>query len=157
MSSIVLLDTGPLGMVTHPNGSDTTRAAATWLRDLVKAGIDVRIPEIADYELRRELIRAKKLRSIKRLDELEAGLIFQALSTSVMRRAAQIWADARNQGQPTASEEALDGDVILAAQAKLLEETGLRVTIATTNIGHLSRFANALPWAQCLPDVLQPS
>lgn len=154
MNTIVLLDTGPLGMVTHPHGNDGNRAVTVWLSGLLKAGVDVRIPEIADYELRRELIRANELKSVERLDELESRLTYEARTTRAIRRAAQIWAEARNKGQPTASPEALDGDVILAAQARTLETPSIRVTIATTNVGHLSRFASALQWSDCLPESL---
>jgi hypothetical protein len=61
-----------------------------------------------------------------------------------MRQAAAFWAQARQQGQPTAGDKALDGDVILAAQATTLEVTDM--VIATTNVGHLSRFAPAALW-----------
>ena len=46
-------------------------------------------------------------------------------------------------GKPTADSKALDGDVILAAQAKLEEIKGHKVIIATTNVGHLSLFVDA--------------
>ncbi|MGE0434782.1 MAG: hypothetical protein AB7K09_26125 [Planctomycetota bacterium] len=51
MSRVVVLDTGPLGLVTHPRNADAKR----WLKSLVLAGFAVAVPEIADYELRREL------------------------------------------------------------------------------------------------------
>ena len=41
---------------------------------------------------------------------------------------------------------ALDGDVILVAQAILLRSKGYDVIIATTNVGHLERFTPALKW-----------
>jgi hypothetical protein len=55
-----------------------------------------------------------------------------------MLLAAELWAQSRKAGKPTADPKALDGDVILAAQAKLLESGGNPVVIATTNVGHLS-------------------
>ncbi len=58
-------------------------------------------------------------------------------------KAAAFWATARQQGQPTADDNALDADVILAAQAYLLSEEEEDPVIATTNVGHLSRFVKA--------------
>lgn len=59
-----------------------------------------------------------------------------------------LWADARNEGHPFAHEHALDGDVILLAQSKLLQEGNENdhVIIATTNVKHLSRYADASEW-----------
>ena len=65
----------------------------------------------------------------------------------VMRRAAQLWADVRNEGRPTAPDPALDGDVILAAQTLTLEdELTIRGIIGTTNPDHLSRYVAAADW-----------
>ena len=63
-----------------------------------------------------------------------------------MLLAANLWAEARRKGQPTADPKALDGDVILAAQARMLTNEMTEVIIATTNVGHLSRFTTALNW-----------
>ncbi len=63
-----------------------------------------------------------------------------------MLLAAKLWAEARQTGQPTADAKALDGDVILSAQARLLCDETTEVIIATTNVGHLSRFIPALDW-----------
>ena len=61
-----------------------------------------------------------------------------------MRQAASFWAEARRQGRPTANDMALDGDVILAAQAATLGTAD--VVIATTNVAHLSRFLPSELW-----------
>lgn len=63
-----------------------------------------------------------------------------------MRQAAAFWAQARNMGQPTAHDAALDGDVILAAQAQSLTNQGHTTLIATTNVKHLTLFADARLW-----------
>jgi hypothetical protein len=59
-------------------------------------------------------------------------------------QAAQLWAQARQQGQPTAGDKTIDGDMILVAQAMTLGVSD--VVIATTNVGHLSRFMTAELW-----------
>ncbi len=147
MSQVVLLDAGPLGLVTNPRRSPPSVACAQWLQALVARGSRVIVPEIADYEVRRELLRANKRKGLARLDALVGLLEYLPLTTAAMRQAALFWARARQQGQPTADDKALDGDVILAAQAITLGV--MDIVIATTNVGHLSRFAPAALW----PDI----
>jgi predicted nucleic acid-binding protein len=144
VTQVVLLDSGPLGLVTNPKRSPQSVACAQWLQSLITAGIRVILPEIADYEVRRELLRANKDQGLARLDALARLLEYLPLTTIAMRQAASYWAQARQQGQPTAGDKTLDGDMILAAQATTLEVP--EVIIATTNVGHLSRFAPAALW-----------
>lgn len=66
------------------------------------------------------------------------------ITTTAMRQAAVFWAQARQQARPTAPDLALDADVILAGQAVTLRETN--IVVATTNVGHLSRFVPADLW-----------
>jgi hypothetical protein len=51
----------------------------------------------------------------------------------------------------TAPPEAIDGDVILTAQALLSAGPGDLVTVATDNVGHFSRFVDAGPWETITP------
>ena len=147
MNLMVLLDTGVLGNVTNPNSKKSDNLACfNWLLSLPSRGYELAIPEIADYELRRELLRGEKVKGIQKLDNLKAELIYLSITTSVMIRAAELWAEVRQIGQATADPKALDGYVILAAQAQLQAEQGYRVIVATTNVKHISRFIDARPW-----------
>ena len=110
------------------------------------------VAEIIDYELRRELLRAKKVSSITRLDNFisHPQVLYSPLTSEVMRAAAQLWADMRQKGMPTADVLALDVDCILGAQAlsmaSFLSVSPPDVVIATSNVSHLSRFINAEEW-----------
>jgi predicted nucleic acid-binding protein len=146
MNRLILLDSGPLGMVTNPKAKGLPLACQQWLKTLLKRGERFAIPEIADYEVRRELLRANLLKSVHRLDHLTQTLEYIPIQTDTMLLAASLWAEARKMGQLTADPKALDGDVILAAQAQILANKMTPVIIATTNVGHLSRFATALNW-----------
>jgi hypothetical protein len=68
-----------------------------------------------------------------------------------MLKAAELWADVRRRGLPTASPDALDGDVILAAQALMAGGPEDTVIVATGNVGHLGRFVDARIWDQISP------
>jgi toxin FitB len=148
MSRVVLLDAGPLGMASHPLRNPAVEA---WLFRLVRSRVVVAIPEIADYEVRRELIRANRTAGIARLDELKLELRYLPITTDIMLRAAAFWAQVRRQGVPTAPDLALDADVILAATAAEQAARGDDVTIATTNPRHLERLAPAQLWHEIVP------
>ena len=143
MSDVILLDSGPLGVITNPRSSPSNLAASEWLADRLTQGYSVLVPEIADYKIRRELLRAGKIHGLTVLNETKKRLGFLPISTAVMLQAAEFWAQARRSGYPTANDTALDGDMILAAQAALLERAGHTVIVATTNTKHLDKFVDA--------------
>jgi predicted nucleic acid-binding protein len=138
MPSPLLLDSGPLGRIAHPRAN---REITLWLDQLLVAGYAVILPEIADYEVRRGLLLEGLTASVRRLDQLKDVLTYLPLTTSTMLKAAELWAQARRRGVPTADPRELDGDVILSAQA--LEAGGV---VVTENVGHLSRFVEARTW-----------
>ncbi len=133
-------------MVTNPQAKPPYLECQLWLDSLLQNGEMVILPEIADYEVRRELIRARKERGIRKLDLFKNVLTYRPLTAEVMLLAAQLWAQARMRGRPTAEANALDGNVILVAQAILEASEGNQVVIATTNVGHLSQFVDAREW-----------
>ena len=144
MSLVVALDAGPLGLVTNPKRSPESLACAQWLQALVAAGARVVLPEIADYKVRRELLRGRRQQGLRRLEAIVELVEYLPLTTAEMRQAAAFWADARQRGQPAADDRALDGDVILAAQVANIGSTD--GVVATTNVGHLSRYVPAALW-----------
>lgn len=147
MTSIIVLDTGVLGQAVHQNAA-VRNPILTWVGSHVANGNSFRVAEIADYELRRELIRSNFAQSITDLDALKVGLGYIPLDTPTMNEAAALWAVARQGGQPTAHDHALDGDVILCAQTIRLQNRHPNdaVVVATTNVGHLARFVAADLW-----------
>ena len=102
------------------------------------ARISLFVSEVADYEVRRSLLLNDLRQSIRHLNELRTHLIFAPITTDIMLRAAEFWAQARRVGRPTAHPHELDCDVILAAQ--------IGAVIATENIGHLAQFVDARHW-----------
>jgi len=151
MTKVIVLDAGPLGAVTHPR-ANANWEIKEWLQDLLRAGCVVMVPEIADYEVRRELLRAEKAKGVGRLDSLKA-IGYLPLSTNAMLKAAEYWAQARQAGFPTAPDEALDIDVVLAAQAAVLgDSSNSDVVVATANVGHLSRYVRAELWKDITPE-----
>jgi predicted nucleic acid-binding protein len=148
VSAVIVLDSTPIGILCHPRNPPHAAACRQWLAALQSAGRRVILPEIADYETRRELLRLNSQKALSNLDLLGQQLEYLPLDTPTMRRAAQLWAHARNTGQQTAPDHALDNDVILAAQALSL---GVPVVVATANPAHLSRFVSADLWQNIAP------
>ncbi len=150
MSIVILLDTGPLGIVSHPRSTPLNEQGNVWLEGQLVQGKRVLVPEIADYELRRELLRAGKIKGLAKLNSLKRSLGYLPLNTQMMLQAAEYWAQSRRMGRPAARNTELDADVILAAQATWLQIKGYEVIVATTNIKHLELFVDARLWSDIL-------
>jgi predicted nucleic acid-binding protein len=123
VSQVLFLDSGPLGLLTHPQRSEEVIATADWLSRILLIGSQVIVPAIVYYELKRELLRAKKTFGIGRLDAFVNATPgrYLPLSDEALRLAAELWARSRQEGRPTAEAKALDIDVLLAAQALSLK------------------------------------
>jgi predicted nucleic acid-binding protein len=119
VSRFLVLDSGPLGLLTHPQGNAEVVAITEWLSRCLRTGHRVVIPAIVYYELKRELLRANKTLSVARLEAFATTTPgrYLPLSDEALRLAAQLWANARQQGRPAADFKDLAIDVILAAQA----------------------------------------
>lgn len=148
MSRVILLDSGPLGLITNPLATAENNECGRWMQTHLGKGNQVLVPGIADYELRRELMRANKTAGVKKLDALCSQVGYDPVTTEILRQAASLWAQARNAGHITASDAALDGDVILAAHAVLLGRRGYQPVVATTNVRHLDWFVPSYRWQE---------
>ena len=104
------------------------------------------------YEIKRELLRANKTIGIARLDAFVNATPdrYVPLTDDALRFAAELWAQSRRAGRPTADATALDIDVLLSAQALRFGRSPL---VVTTNPKHLSQFVSALHWTDISPNV----
>jgi predicted nucleic acid-binding protein len=143
---LIFLDTTLLWLLVHPGGGSRAKALRQAMLARAEAGDQIAVAEICDYEARRELIRKGATRQIDNLDRLVSESVYVPLDTGTMRDAAALWAQLRRRGRPTAPDEALDGDVILGAQAA---RQGSHLVV-TENLRHLDRICNAIEWQKLL-------
>jgi len=148
LSLVIFLDSGPLSLLTQRRGVAAADACRTWLLGHSSAGARFIVPEIVDYELRRELIRSGKQPALLRLNAFNHATPgrFLSITTAAMQLAAQLWANIRNRGLPTTDPRDLDVDVILAAQALAAGLPVSDIIVATSNPAHLSRMVHAGSW-----------
>lgn len=151
MTRHILLDSAPLGLLCHPAKTAQVIAITQWGLSCLSAGHNIYVPEVIDYELRRELLRAGKTASLTELDGLKSLFVYLPLTTPAMLRAADLWASARNSGFSTGDPKKLDVDVILCAQALTLSVPPADIIVATTNVSHISHFVSADLWTNIVP------
>lgn len=152
MSRVLVLDSGPLGLLVHSQLSDEVTAFCRWLEACLRHDARVIVPAIIYYEIKRELLRLQQTSSIRRLDQFLAADPdrYLPLTDAALRYAAELWANTRQQGRPTADRHALDVDVLLAAQV-LASPSGTAATVVTTNARHLTAFVDAQAWRALWP------
>jgi predicted nucleic acid-binding protein len=145
---LVFFDTCTLGVLVNPNNTPKTREIRLWMKSHLEKGVGFRVPEIADYELRRNLIfetlraaNSPSIKSIQNLDNLKITIGYVPLSTDTILTASAMWAAAKKGNYSTAHKFKLDGDVILAAQAIVESAATEKIIIATRNVRHLSQYS----------------
>ena len=145
LPNIYLLDAGPLGLLAHDRPASRLPIQEWLIREMSNRAT-IYLSEVANYEVRREVIRlidAGQLPTsrLHRLDQLETLFTWLPVTTAMWKRAAQLWADSRRHGKPTADAAALDADVLIAAQA--IEQ---RATVVTSNSTHLRHLVAIRSW-----------
>lgn len=135
----LVLDTSVAGYLCHPRRYSDVKL---WYRGALGVRrYEFFLPEIVDFELRRELLRLKSGHALAALDAIPAEAKYIPLTTATMRDAAALWAGLWGKGLPVGSADALGADVILAAQARAVD-----ATVVTANPRHLGRMVPVAAW-----------
>jgi predicted nucleic acid-binding protein len=142
LARIIPLDAGVVGLLCCSPTDPDVPECKQWIAGLLSRRAVVIIPDVTDYEVRRELVRldARGKKKLLRLDAIRSNLKPAEVTPKAWIKAAEFWAIVRRSGLTTAHPMALDADAILAAVAVTVRKPGDTVTIATTNVGHLARF-----------------
>ena len=82
-----MLDAGVLGQASHPRRN---QAFAQWFTAILATDTTVFVSEIADYEIRRELIRADRPVGLARLNALKTTLPYLPLTTRIVKKSEHI-------------------------------------------------------------------
>ena len=83
MSRLIFLDSGPLGLVSMPSPQVFADECRGWVDRILSGGDEIVLPEIADYEVRRELLRAGKISGLRLLDSLKLKFIYMPITTQL--------------------------------------------------------------------------
>ena len=151
---IVFLDTSPLGAITNPTpSSQEVHQIKAWAEQLGNAGHLLIVPAVADYEQRREHLLRGATKSLDLLDAFIAAAPnrYLHLNDSALKLAAQLWANVRKMGMPTADQRELDCDILIAAQVLDLALPAGSFIVATGNTRHLSRLIACDVWQNINP------
>ena len=81
---------GGVQIARYQKAQPDALACRQWAQSLLAAGTRVIVPGIADYELRRELIRAGKTVGLHRLDAVRAGFEFDPITQVALDKAAEL-------------------------------------------------------------------
>jgi len=148
VSRHIILDSGPLGLLMQRQGVPPADACRHWLLRHIQDGAVVLVPEIADYEVRRELLRLNAIAAVERLDRFitAAPNRLIPMTSNAFRLGASLWAQLRKDGLPTADPHALDADVLIVAQVLTAGLAANEFVIASTNVSHIARLAPSEIW-----------
>jgi predicted nucleic acid-binding protein len=105
----LLLDTGVLSEICH---GKVVRPVRGWF-ERISQRHDVLLSVVADYEVRRELVRSKAARGLTLLDGIPVRAQRLPMTDATWLRAAALWAQLVSTGRTPA--KGIAGDVLLAA------------------------------------------
>ena len=136
---VVVLDSLPLAELCRKKVKSNVGGLLLFLKD---REISLRVAEITEYELRRELLRSQRYKSENRLNKYYLTQRIIPINRLSLLKASEIWAEMRNRGMPTASKERIDIDTIMVAQAVSLKQDFEEIIILTSDPEDIFRFSN---------------
>ena len=140
-----LLDTNIISRLLHPKHPNNKDIGEWFVHFLNKDGKKIYLPEIVAYEVRRGLwvkkLKDANSKSLERFEAFSKHLNYLPINSIVFKIAEELWAKSRVNGYPTASNDSLDSDVLLAAQA-----IEIGASVITENIKHLKNYVKAYHW-----------
>jgi len=153
ISKVIILDSKPLAEICNPLNYQKTQPLIKFLKD---EKIALKIAEITDYELRRELTLRDLHKGISNLNKFAQRKQIIPLCRESLIIATKLWADLRKAAQPTADNKNIDCDVIMVAQALKLQDRYDQIIILTIDVKDLVRFKKfgieVWDWKQALVD-----
>lgn len=151
---LIVLDTFPTSSTGKLPGKAPSMldACREWITACETGGHRILVPAISYYEALRELEMRQAATQITRLRSFCLDTKrFISLTTDDLEVASRFWGQTRRAGTPTSHPQALDGDVILAAQAIGLGFPRSQFIVATTNPAHLTQFVPCDLWTNIKP------
>jgi hypothetical protein len=85
MNKIILLDSTPVGLITNPKKNEQAEKCQLWFDQHIYEDDTFILPEIVDYEMRRELLRANKLAGLEKLDRLKSLISYFPMGSNIKR------------------------------------------------------------------------
>lgn len=145
MANKFLLDTNIASKICFPKHKDNKDIALWFIKFINNQDHEIYMPEIVSYEVRRGLkykeLKDNSCKHLERFEALSKHLIFLPLNSNVFGIAEELWAKARMSGTPTAGNDSIDADVILAAQA-----LDIHGSVITENTKHLKNYVKIYHW-----------
>ena len=135
----VVLDSLPLAELCRKKIKNEVGDLLLFLRN---RKITLRVAEITEYELRRELLRSERYRSNNRLNKFYLTKRVIPIDRLALIKASEIWAELRNSGMPTAGNVRIDIDTIMVAQSLTLKKDFEEVIFLTSDPEDISIFCH---------------
>lgn len=137
LNRVVVFDSKPLGEICNPIKRVQTKKLTNFIRE---QNLAIRVAEITDYELRRELTLQQFNKGLNNLNKFRQKQQIIPIDSESLITATQLWAEIRKTGQATADNKNIDCDVIMVAQALQLSEQFQQIIILTIDVKDLFRF-----------------
>ncbi len=130
-----LLDTNIVSALCAPSHKNNQELAKKLVIHFDRVAPRLLLSQLVDYEVRRGLLYKQATTGLQRLNKLVSTMELLIITTEHWNKAADLWVKARQMGRPTAGDNSMDADCILAAQA--LVENAIVITQNTRHFDHL--------------------